>query len=956
MSSKDNKESLLQAMLAKERKTPLNDQKLADILNISRANVIELRQKLNIPSSDKRLNAILKPEIAAILKDSPELSVRGLHSELQKRGYTASVSIVYQITKQIEQQISDIKTYDFYETEEAISAVHGFEQLLGHDESLLRQVNNAKSAVLYPPNGLNTLIVGETGVGKSFFAKCMFEFAISNKIMKPNRFVQFNCADYANNPDLLCSQLFGHVKGAYTGADRDKFGLVAQAHKGMLFLDEVHRLPAEGQEMLFSIIDNGHYRRMGESGAPHKVQIMIVAATTENINSVLLATFRRRVPMLIELPNYSSRSINERMSFIKMFASKESARIQKNIELSYEACCALVSYTPLYNIGQLESDIKVSIAKAYLQFVITGNKTVHVTLDMLPPHIIQAWREYGVGNMELQGILPNRLVVSGNHFLEDLADERADIYQYIDSTRKELLSGNLDASGMQQRLSDKVENKIKEFISQNSFGWETNTQYYTGVDKRIQDVIEKFIHYAGKKIADSEKDLQTLRYSLGFHLKSMLEQLQNGLEIIHPNYAKIQEENPEMYALASELVKQIEKSLNMAIPEDEVGYISNYLTVAGNYNSHLDDHVGIVIACHGEVASGMLNAATHFVGENHAISIDMPLNVSPLKIYQQIRDAVISADKGKGVLFLTDMGSLVTFGPEIERETGINVETMVRVDTMMLMGAIYWSANSKHSLDMVKEKIQSIQVIPEASNTKSQILCVSSQGQGKAEAAAAYVRDNFIGTDSSYMLVIDDAINVSIDNFVQKLDTDKKIAAIIGDKDMHTDISVPFFTMQTIGVGDGFEKLQHALNLPVRINLKWVLRNAIIYIDPPERTREGIIQKLCTNLYDEGFVTESFLCDIMEREEMVSTYVGSHMAIPHSIKFDNIISSQIGIVVYKEPINWMQFPVNVVCIMALRKNASQYFEQLYKRIIQNWDALLQADSSDEIQNLITRKT
>jgi Sigma-54 interaction domain. len=68
---------------------------------------------------------------------------------------------------------------------------------------------------------------------------------------KESPFIVFNCADYADNPQLLMSQLFGYVKGAFTGAESSKAGLVEKADGGILFLDEVHRLPSEGQEILF---------------------------------------------------------------------------------------------------------------------------------------------------------------------------------------------------------------------------------------------------------------------------------------------------------------------------------------------------------------------------------------------------------------------------------------------------------------------------------------------------------------------------------------------------------------------------------------------------------------------------------------------------------------------------------------------------------------------------------
>ena len=76
-------------------------------------------------------------------------------------------------------------------------------------------VEQAKAAILYPPKGLNCLITGPTGSGKTYFAHAMFQFAKSNQVIEEEKeLIVFNCADYANNPELLMSHLFGYVRGA----------------------------------------------------------------------------------------------------------------------------------------------------------------------------------------------------------------------------------------------------------------------------------------------------------------------------------------------------------------------------------------------------------------------------------------------------------------------------------------------------------------------------------------------------------------------------------------------------------------------------------------------------------------------------------------------------------------------------------------------------------------------
>ncbi|MDN6128202.1 MAG: sigma 54-interacting transcriptional regulator, partial [Tetragenococcus halophilus] len=172
-----------------------------------------------------------------------------------------------------------------------------FERLVGADASLKVSIQQAKAAMLYPPSGLHTIIFGQTGTGKTMFAECMYQFAVQAKALAQDApFISFNCADYAQNPQLLFGHIFGVKKGAYTGADANTKGLLAEADGGILFLDEIHRLPPEGQEMLFSFIDKGQYRPLGESSRAYEAFVQIIGATTES-SDAFLGTFNRRIPM-----------------------------------------------------------------------------------------------------------------------------------------------------------------------------------------------------------------------------------------------------------------------------------------------------------------------------------------------------------------------------------------------------------------------------------------------------------------------------------------------------------------------------------------------------------------------------------------------------------------------------------------------------------------------------------
>ena len=204
------------------------------------------------------------------------------------------------------------------QAEEETGQYRAFSGLVGADGSLKYQLRVAMAAVAYPPNGLNMLITGSTGSGKSHFARTIWEYAKETKALcgahAPIPFVEFNCAEYADNPQLLLSHLFGYKKGAFTGALEDKPGLVEQANGGILFLDEIHGLSSTGQEMFFSLLDTGVFRRVGDN-TPRTSRFMLIGATTKPLTD-LLETFLRRMPVLISMPTLSDRPMKERLELV----------------------------------------------------------------------------------------------------------------------------------------------------------------------------------------------------------------------------------------------------------------------------------------------------------------------------------------------------------------------------------------------------------------------------------------------------------------------------------------------------------------------------------------------------------------------------------------------------------------------------------------------------------------
>ncbi|CUK56591.1 transcriptional regulator (NifA/NtrC family) (fragment) [Listeria monocytogenes] len=279
-----------------------------------------------------------------------------------------------------------------------------FDDLIGVNDSLKTPVEQAKAAVLYPPNGLHTMILGQTGVGKTLFANLMYRFSQHAKRLPADApFIIFNCADYYNNPQLLMSHIFGHVKGAFTGAENDKGGLVEKAEGGILFLDEIHRLPPEGQEMIFYLMDSGTYNKLGETDRTRKSNVLIIGATTENPESSLLKTFMRRIPIIITLPSLEERTAFERVELLKYLLSSEAHRVNKPIRIEDEAAKALIGNTTYGNIGQLKSNIQLVCAQGFLN---SFDKDEEILIDFktLPINIKDGFFHFSNRRKELQAI------------------------------------------------------------------------------------------------------------------------------------------------------------------------------------------------------------------------------------------------------------------------------------------------------------------------------------------------------------------------------------------------------------------------------------------------------------------------------------------------------------------------------------------------------------------------
>ncbi|MBT2991241.1 MAG: Fis family transcriptional regulator [gamma proteobacterium symbiont of Ctena orbiculata] len=228
--------------------------------------------------------------------------------------------------------------------------------LVGNSEALAK-VKQLIDAVA--PNDITVLIQGESGSGKELVARAIH--AQSHR--KSYNFVAIDCCTLQEN--LFESELFGHEKGAFTGADKQKKGLIEGAEGGTLFLDEIGEINSNGQAKLLRVLETGQYRRLG-STKDLNANVRIVAATNRDLESMSSEggfrsdLFFRLNAFNIEMPPLRNRR-DDIPELAKHFLTNHNFSTRVNKNLSSSAIRSLISYDWPGNIRELKNVIERAI-------------------------------------------------------------------------------------------------------------------------------------------------------------------------------------------------------------------------------------------------------------------------------------------------------------------------------------------------------------------------------------------------------------------------------------------------------------------------------------------------------------------------------------------------------------------------------------------------------------------
>lgn len=224
--------------------------------------------------------------------------------------------------------------------------------IIGNDAGLIRAI---ETAVTVAPTELTVLITGESGVGKETIPQIIHQFSRR----KTGRYLAVNCG--AIPEGTINAELFGHEKGAFTGAIGERKGYFEEADGGTLFLDEIGELPKETQALLLRVLQNGEYLKVGSSKV-QKTDVRIIAATNVNLAyAVATGKFRedlyyRLTGIQVQMPALRERNKDDIYLLFRKFSTDFSEKYSLcKVNLNHEAISLLTSYRWPGNIRQLKN-------------------------------------------------------------------------------------------------------------------------------------------------------------------------------------------------------------------------------------------------------------------------------------------------------------------------------------------------------------------------------------------------------------------------------------------------------------------------------------------------------------------------------------------------------------------------------------------------------------------------
>lgn len=607
------------------------------------------------------------------------------------------------------------------------------ETVIGAFGSLKEKINQVKTAAMYPNGGLPVMLLGASGSGKTFLAEKIYEYMIEKQIINFSApYISHNCAQYFNNPELLSSVLFGYTKGAFTGADTDKEGLLDAADGGVLFLDEVHRLSEEGQEKLFTFMDTGEYSPIGNDSVKKKANIRLVFATTEDIESAFLPTFLRRLPVVVSLPSFYERPQPERLQLIDQFFIQESNILQKELSISSKVIHFLIDADLEGNVGKIKNLIKFACGNAYTK----QHAKQRVNVKLLDIPIENLLQPFSSAKVTTQRHMDERIYLPNTEIQPDLeTSERKRLKTFFTRLLDDYQKIENSVLTPAQFISFATENVVllmDEFVFFTPEDKETS--FFSFITYNIRSAFQ-FMNENYGFDQDGNKILSIANYLYVKESQDFLLDHTDWVTLKNSLLHFLEEQMKDEVWLAKRFLNSLSLHMDSEVLDEDIVFIALYL-----HSMNLtmtDTNIKAIVLAHGySTASSMANVANRMLQKNIFQAYDMPLGITVDEVEKKVFQYVEDYQVEKGLVVLIDMGSLnlITEKLAAKIQTPLLVIDSFNAPLLLEVGNL---VNSSQTIFEISEQINETLLIkkqlatPKVDKKKAIITCCYT-GMGSA--------------------------------------------------------------------------------------------------------------------------------------------------------------------------------------------------------------------------------
>ncbi len=663
-----------------------------------------------------------------------------------------------------------------------------FNELVGNQGSLKNAISLIKAAVLYPQFKFNVVIVGESGTGKSLFAKMIHRHAIEvGRIKSDAPYVKVNCKSYVGHEEKLTSDLF-----------EDKpDNLFTQAEGGMLFVDYADLVVGKDRERLMRFIETQELYFTNEE-TPVKKNVTVILCCNQQANHDVVEYYAQKIMVYIKIPSLKERSLEERLELIKQTFIKEARQADRSFEVPADIMRCLMLYDCTYNIRQLRSDIRIGCASGFVRTRNQKNGNTLLAMSDFNDDIRKGFLNYKQQRSELEAVLPEdyTFVFDKKSQIEQVAanfNTKDSIYQMIDHKVNELKERGLQEEDISVITTTHIQSIIESYqryLTKQTLNIE---QLSKVVDIKIINMVKDFLDQA--QILFQVNYPLSLYYGLSLHIGALVQSTNRTQRLGNKQIMGIISEYQKEYLYCAQFINILELEYGISILMDEAVILTMF--ILGKDQQKSEAHPVLLMCMHGTgTATSVATVINTLVQTENAHGFDMSLDSEPLQVYQDLKNKVIQINQGKGVIVIYDMGSFKNMLETIASETNIEIRPLYMPITLLGIDAARRCSLDDDIDNVYHQLIQSLKDTAQTPNYRTPaIVTLCNTGEGGALELKKYLEQNCLKTREIIPLAISD--RKELVNQVKDILRTYRIQSFVGTYDPNL-FGIPFISITNI--------------------------------------------------------------------------------------------------------------------------------------------------------------